>query len=123
MTRNLSREIQQFAESVGQTEEALRARLTKERRLDSITEQVRHRKALDLVILPLKFEPKKLKVQGRRMRMGEDGRMKDRLQLDSQVLITRSLTRPDQAKRLPQASQKRNFRLSAKQRIMNSRLI
>ncbi len=46
----LSREITEYADSIGQTEEALRARLTKENSLDSIREQVRHRKALDLVI-------------------------------------------------------------------------
>jgi trigger factor len=46
----LSREIQEYAGSIGQTEEALRARLTKEKSLDSIREQVKHRKALDLVI-------------------------------------------------------------------------
>ncbi len=46
----LSREIKEYADSIGQTEEALRARLTKENSLDSIREQVRHRKALDLVI-------------------------------------------------------------------------
>jgi trigger factor len=46
----LTREIKEFADSIGQTEEALRARLTKENTLDSIREQVRHRKALDLVI-------------------------------------------------------------------------
>ena len=46
----LSGEIRQYAESMGQSEEVLRARLTKEGSLDSITEQVRHRKALDLVI-------------------------------------------------------------------------
>ena len=46
----LAREIQQYADSIGQTVEALRARLTKENSLDSIREQVRHRKALDLVI-------------------------------------------------------------------------
>ena len=46
----LSAEIKQIAESVGQTEEVLRARLTKENTLDSIRAQVRHRKALDLVI-------------------------------------------------------------------------
>ena len=46
----LSGEIRQYAESIGQSEEVLRARLTKEGSLDSITEQVRHRKALDLVI-------------------------------------------------------------------------
>jgi trigger factor len=46
----LSGEIKQYAESIGQSEDVLRARLTKEGSLDSITEQVRHRKALDLVI-------------------------------------------------------------------------
>ena len=46
----LSGEIRQYAESMGQSEEVLRARLTKEGSLDSITEQVRHRKALDFVI-------------------------------------------------------------------------
>jgi trigger factor len=46
----LSSEIKQYAESIGQSEDVLRARLTKEGSLDSITEQVRHRKALDLVI-------------------------------------------------------------------------
>lgn len=46
----LGNEIKQFAESVGQTEEVLRARLTKENTLDSIREQVKHRKALDFVI-------------------------------------------------------------------------
>jgi len=46
----LSREIREYADSIGQTEEVLRARLTKENSLDSIREQVRHRKALDLVI-------------------------------------------------------------------------
>lgn len=46
----LAGEIKQFADSIGQTEEALKARLTKENTLDSIREQVRHRKALDLVV-------------------------------------------------------------------------
>jgi trigger factor len=46
----LAGEIKQYADSIGQTEEALRARLTKEKTLDSIKEQVRHRKALDFVI-------------------------------------------------------------------------
>jgi len=46
----MSREIKEWADSIGQTEEALRARLTKENSLDSIREQVKHRKALDLVI-------------------------------------------------------------------------
>ena len=46
----LSKEIHEFAQSLGLTDEALTARLTKENTLDSIREQVRHRKALDLVI-------------------------------------------------------------------------
>jgi trigger factor len=46
----LAAEIKMFAEGTGQTEEAMRARLTKENALDSIREQVKHRKALDLVI-------------------------------------------------------------------------
>jgi len=46
----LTAEIKQYADSIGQTEESLRARLTKENTLDSIKEQVKHRKALDLVI-------------------------------------------------------------------------
>ena len=46
----LSVELKEYAERIGQTEESVRARLTKENTLDSIREQVRHRKALDLVI-------------------------------------------------------------------------
>jgi trigger factor len=46
----ISNEIKEYAEALGQTEEAVRARLTKEGSIDSIKEQVRHRKALDLVI-------------------------------------------------------------------------
>jgi trigger factor len=46
----LSKEIKEYADSLGQTEEAVRARLTKEDAIDSIKGQVRHRKALDLVI-------------------------------------------------------------------------
>lgn len=46
----LTKEIHEFAQTLGQTDEVLRARLTKENSLDSIREQVRHRKALDLVI-------------------------------------------------------------------------
>ena len=46
----LSGELKEYAERIGQTEEAVRARLTKENSLDSIREQVKHRKALDLVI-------------------------------------------------------------------------
>jgi len=46
----LSGEIRQYAESMGQSEEVLRARSTTEGSLDSITKQFRHRKALDFVI-------------------------------------------------------------------------
>ncbi len=46
----LNKEISQLAERSGVAEDVLRARLTKEGSLDSIREQVRNRKALDLVI-------------------------------------------------------------------------
>lgn len=46
----VDREISQLAERSGVTVDVLRARLTKEGSLDSIKEQVRNRKALDLVI-------------------------------------------------------------------------
>ena len=69
----LSREIQQFAESVGQTEEALRARLTKDGRLDSIAEQVRHRKALDLVITSAEIRTEEIEDSGAKNAEGEDG--------------------------------------------------
>jgi trigger factor len=46
----INKELEQFAERSGQEVAALRARLTKEGGLDSIKEQVKHRKALDLVI-------------------------------------------------------------------------
>ncbi|MFY9573645.1 MAG: hypothetical protein WAV20_19780, partial [Blastocatellia bacterium] len=42
--------ISQLAERSGAAEDVLRARLTKEGSMDSIREQVRNRKALDLVI-------------------------------------------------------------------------
>ncbi|HEV8481982.1 MAG TPA: trigger factor [Blastocatellia bacterium] len=43
-------EVEQFAARTRQTMEALKARLTKEKALDSIKEQIRNRKALDFVI-------------------------------------------------------------------------
>jgi trigger factor len=46
----LDREIGQLAERSGTAADVLKARLTKEGSLDSIREQVRNRKALDLVI-------------------------------------------------------------------------
>lgn len=47
---DLDQEISQLAQRTGVAEDALKARLTKEGSLDSIKEQVRNRKALDLVI-------------------------------------------------------------------------
>ena len=47
---DLDQEISQLAQGMGVAEDALRARLTKEGSVDSIKEQVRNRKALDLVI-------------------------------------------------------------------------
>lgn len=60
----LTGEIKQYAESLGQTEEALRARLTKENTLDSIREQVRHRKALDLVIASAEIQTQEIEGLG-----------------------------------------------------------
>jgi trigger factor len=47
---DLNDEIEGYAQQRGESVEAARARLTKEEALDSIKEQVRHQKALDLVI-------------------------------------------------------------------------
>lgn len=60
----LSSEIRSFAESLGQSEEALRARLTKESTLDSIGEQVRQRKALDLVIASAEIRTEEIEGPG-----------------------------------------------------------
>ncbi|HEX8090937.1 MAG TPA: trigger factor, partial [Blastocatellia bacterium] len=46
----INQELEQYAESMNQSIDSLKARLTKEGALDSIREQVRNRKALDLVI-------------------------------------------------------------------------
>jgi trigger factor len=47
---DLNEELEEYAASRGETVAAAKARLTKEEALDSIKEQVRHQKALDLVI-------------------------------------------------------------------------
>jgi len=60
----LSREIKSYADSIGQTEESVRARLTKENSLDSIREQVRHRKALDLVIASAEIRTEEIEGPG-----------------------------------------------------------
>jgi trigger factor len=46
----INKEIDQMAEGVGQSVEAVKARLTKDGSIDSLKTQVRHRKAVDLVI-------------------------------------------------------------------------
>jgi trigger factor len=53
---DLNHEIEHYAESMNQTVDALKARLTKEGALDSIKSQVRNRKALDLVIASAETE-------------------------------------------------------------------
>lgn len=74
----LSREIKEIAESIGQTEETLRARLTKDGRLDSIAEQVRHRKALDLVIASAEIRTEQREGLGAdEAAAGEGGRVDD----------------------------------------------
>jgi len=71
----LSGEIKEYADSVGQTEEALRARLTKEGSLDSIREQVKHRKALDLVIASAEIRTEEIEGLGAdEATTGEGGR-------------------------------------------------
>lgn len=60
----LSAEIKEYADRIGQTEEAVRARLTKENTLDSIREQVKHRKALDLVIASAEIRTEEIKGTG-----------------------------------------------------------
>jgi len=74
----LSQEIKEYAESIGQTEEAVRARLTKEKSLDSITEQVRHRKALDLVIASAEIHTEDVEgPDSEPARASEDGRTEE----------------------------------------------
>jgi trigger factor len=46
----IDREIEAIADASGKPQAVLKARLTKENRLDSIKEQIEHRKALDLVV-------------------------------------------------------------------------
>ena len=71
----LTGEIKQYADSIGQTEEALRARLTKENTLGSIKEQVRHRKALDLVIASAEIRTEEIEGLGAdQATTGEGGR-------------------------------------------------
>jgi len=60
----LSAELKEYAERIGQTEESMRARLTKENSLDSIREQVKHRKALDLVIASAEIETEDIEGPG-----------------------------------------------------------
>ena len=48
--QEINEELEEYAQSRGETVAAAKARLTKEDALDSIKEQVRHQKALDLVI-------------------------------------------------------------------------
>ena len=61
---DLSAEIKDYADRIGQTEEAVRARLTKENTLDSIREQVKHRKALDLVIASAEIRTEEIEGTG-----------------------------------------------------------
>jgi trigger factor len=56
----LDHEIGHYAESMNQTPDVLKARLTKEGALDSIRLQVRNRKALDLVIASAETETEEI---------------------------------------------------------------
>jgi trigger factor len=70
----LDRELEQFAASTNQSIDVLRARLTKEGALDSIKEQVRNRKALDLVIASAEIRTEEVEgLGGENAQTGEGG--------------------------------------------------
>jgi trigger factor len=70
----LDQELRQIAENVGEDVAALRARLTKEETLDSIKEQVRNRKALDLVIASADMRTEEVEgLGGEEAKTGEGG--------------------------------------------------
>ena len=84
----LSREIQQFAEQRRADRRGTEGSLDKGGRLDSITEQVRHRKALDLVITSAEIRTEEIEDSGAKNAEGEDGRIEIGSKLSSQALIT-----------------------------------
>ncbi|MFP5265632.1 MAG: trigger factor [Blastocatellia bacterium] len=70
----INQELEQYAASMNQSVEALRARLTKEGALDSIREQVRNRKALDLVIASADIRTEEVEgLGGENAKTGEGG--------------------------------------------------
>jgi trigger factor len=68
-------EIEEFAAQSGQDLSALRARLTKEGALDSIKEQVRNRKALDLVIASANIRTEEVQGSGEQTGNGGEGEL------------------------------------------------
>jgi trigger factor len=70
----INQELEQYAASMNHSVEALRARLTKEGALDSIREQVRNRKALDLVIASAEIRTEEVEgLGGENAKTGEGG--------------------------------------------------
>jgi trigger factor len=70
----INQELEQYAASMNQSTDALRARLTKEGTLDSIREQVRNRKALDLVIASAEIRTEEVEgLGGEDAKSGEGG--------------------------------------------------
>lgn len=70
----INQELEQYAAGMNQSIEALRARLTKEGTLDSIREQVRNRKALDLVIASAEIRTEEVEgLGGESAKTGEGG--------------------------------------------------
>ncbi|HYX71455.1 MAG TPA: hypothetical protein VE732_01685, partial [Nitrososphaera sp.] len=70
----INQELEQYAASMNQSVDALRARLTKEGTLDSIKEQVRNRKALDLVIASAEIRTEEVEgLGGENAKTGEGG--------------------------------------------------
>lgn len=66
-------EIEKMASETGQSAGALKARLTKEKALDSIKEQVRNRKALDLVLSSADIRVEEMEGLGGEGEQGEEG--------------------------------------------------
>jgi trigger factor len=70
----INQELEQYAASMNQSLDALRARLTKEGAIDSIKEQVKNRKALDLVIASAEIRTEEVEgLGGEDAQTGEGG--------------------------------------------------
>ena len=74
----INQELEQYAASMNQSVDALRARLTKEGGIDSIKEQVKNRKALDLVIASAEIRTEEVEGLGEEdAKTGEGGQAEE----------------------------------------------